>query len=753
MKYSDGGWLFKEGYDVKFAVHVYDSRQMQDRLMLYMPYSYISNKGATLDGGLLTMEVTTPQKDIVGIKLYNYKGTLPKTPNFKLNTVEITPEIMEEANSFRYKTGDLLLEITKGENIALTFSYKDKVIASSSPRSKAVVIDPNGQTHISDQLNIGVGETIYGLGERFTSFVKNGQSVAITNQDGGTGTEQSYKNIPFYVSSNNYGVFVDSPDQVEFEIGSEKVSKVQFSNPGQSMQYYVIAGDDMKQVIQKYTDLTGKPTMPPAWSFGLWLSTSFLTDYNEETVTSFVDGMQERDIPLEVFHFDCLWMKEYEWCNFVWDERTFPEPEKMLQRLKEKGLKICVWINPYIGQKSPLFEEGMANGYFIKQENGDVWQWDKWQAGMAIVDFTNPKAVAWYTDYLRQLLDMGVDCFKTDFGERIPLDAVYFDGSDPHKMHNYYAYLYNQVVFDLLKEVKGEKEAVVFARAATVGSQKMPVHWGGDSTSDYPSMAETLRAGLSIGFAGFGYWSHDISGFEAEATPDLYKRWTQFGLLSSHSRYHGSWQYKVPWIYGEEAVDVSRTFTKLKLSLMPYLQAQSVITAKTGIPMMRAMVLEFPEDQMTHTLDQQYMLGENLLVAPIFNEDGKGSFYIPKTKGAWTDYLTDKKYESGQYYQENYDYFHLPLLVRPNAIIIEGKEDQHAEYDYNDHPIIHAFEVTDEASATIYDVAGQKQGNVEISYSKNHYHVSITGIDEATIIFHDSKTTKKVQVTKGNFDI
>src|SRR5699024_7816060 len=346
MKYSDGGWLFKEGYDVKFAVHVYDSRQMQDRLILYMPYSYISNKGATLDGGLLTMEVTTPQKDIVGIKLYNYKGTLPKTPNFKLNTVEITPEIMEEANSFRYKTGDLLLEITKGENIALTFSYKDKVIASSSPRSKAVVIDPNGQTHISDQLNIGVGETIYGLGERFTSFVKNGQSVAITNQDGGTGTEQSYKNIPFYVSSNNYGVFVDSPDQVEFEIGSEKVSKVQFSNPGQSMQYYVIAGDDMKQVIQKYTDLTGKPTLPQAWSVGLWLSTSFLTDYNEETVTSFVDGMQERDIPLEVFHFDCLWMKEYEWCNFVWDERTFPEPEKMLQRLKEKGLKICVWINP-----------------------------------------------------------------------------------------------------------------------------------------------------------------------------------------------------------------------------------------------------------------------------------------------------------------------------------------------------------------------------------------------------------------------
>ncbi len=325
-------------------------------------------------------------------------------------------------------------------------------------------------------------------------------------------------------------------------------------------------------------------------------------------------------------------MKEYEWCNFTWDERTFPEPEKMLQRLKAKGLKICVWINPYIGQKSPLFDEGMANGYFLKRANGDVWQWDKWQAGLAIVDFTNPEAVAWYNSKLRALLDMGVDCFKTDFGERIPTDAVYYDGSDPEKMHNYYAYLYNKVVFDLLKEVKGA-EAIVFARAASVGSQRLPVHWGGDSTSDYPSMAESLRAGLSFGLGGFGYWSHDISGFEAGSTPDLYKRWTQFGLLSSHSRYHGSWEYKVPWVYDDEAVAVAKAFTKLKLSLMPYLQAQSVLTAQTGIPMMRAMVLSFPEDEMTHHLDRQYMLGEHLLVAPIFNDQGTVSFYVPKRRG------------------------------------------------------------------------------------------------------------------------
>ena len=477
MKFSDGGWLFREGFDVKFAVHVYDARKEENKLVLYLPYSYVGHKGATLDGGLLTMEVTTPRSNIIGITLYNYKGVQAKAPDFELMTEAITPDISEDEQSYVFRSGDLQVVITKEENVTASFYYKEQLITQSKPRSKALVIDPQANTHISEQLTLDVGETIYGLGERFTNFVKNGQSVDIWNADGGTGTEQAYKNIPFYVSNKGYGVFVNSPDRVQFEVGSEKVSRVQFSNPGQSLQYFVIAGDELKQVIQRYTDLTGKPSLPPAWSFGLWLSTSFLTDYDEQTVTSFVDGMAERDIPLEVFHFDCLWMKEYEWCNFTWDERTFPEPEKMLQRLKAKGLKICVWINPYIGQKSPLFDEGMANGYFLKRANGDVWQWDKWQAGLAVVDFTNPEAIAWYNSKLRALLDMGVDCFKTDFGERIPTDAVYYDGSDPEKMHNYYAYLYNKVVFDLLKEVKGAEEAIVFARAASVGSQRLPVHW------------------------------------------------------------------------------------------------------------------------------------------------------------------------------------------------------------------------------------------------------------------------------------
>jgi alpha-D-xyloside xylohydrolase len=354
----------------------------------------------------------------------------------------------------------------------------------------------------------------------------------------------------------------------------------------------LIPGKNPKDIIGRYTKLSGLPALPPAWSFGLWLTTSFTTDYDEATVTSFIDGMAERNLPLHTFHFDCFWMKEYEWCNFSWDEDVFPDPHGMLKRLKDKGLHICVWINPYIGQKSPLFDEGLENGYFIQNTDGTTWQWDLWQPGMAIVDFTNPEACDWYLGYLEALMDMGVDCFKTDFGERIPVEGVkYFDGSDPHKMHNYYSYLYNKKIYELIERKLGKNEAVLFARSGSVGSQKFPVHWGGDCTSVFESMAESLRGGLSLCLSGFGFWSHDIGGFESTSTADVYKRWIAFGLLSSHSRLHGSSSYRVPWLYDEESVDVLRHFTQLKCSLMPYLYSQANQTAQSGIPMIRAMFL------------------------------------------------------------------------------------------------------------------------------------------------------------------
>jgi alpha-D-xyloside xylohydrolase len=446
--------------------------------------------------------------------------------------------------------------------------------------------------------------------------------------------------------------------------------------------------------------------LPPAWSFGLWLTTSFTTSYDEATVTSFIQGMADRDLPLHVFHFDCFWMREFNWCDFAWDARGFPDPAGMLARLKGRGLKICLWINPYIGQRSPLFAEGARAGYLLKRPDGTVWQWDLWQPGMAVVDFTNPAAREWYAGKLRALLDMGVDCFKTDFGERIPTDVVYFDGSDPQRMHNYYSFLYNQTVFDLLREQRGEGEAVLFARSATAGGQQFPVHWGGDCDSTFEAMAESLRGGLSLGMSGFGFWSHDIGGFEGLPRADLYKRWIGFGLLSSHSRLHGSSSYRVPWLFDEEAVDVLRSFTKLKCRLMPYLYAHAAEAARTGIPIMRAMLLEFPGDPTSDYLDRQYMLGERLLVAPVFSPDGAVSYYVPA--GRWTNFLTGEVKVGPAWVRETHGMLSIPLLVRPNSLIAVGSQDAQPDYDYADGVTLRLYELADgeQASAVIPTATG-----------------------------------------------
>ena len=264
------------------------------------------------------------------------------------------------------------------------------------------------------------------------------------NGDGGSCSELAYKNVPFYITNRDYGVLVDNAGDVSYEIGSEQVERVQFSVEDERLTYYVIAGPKPLDVLRRYTAFTGRPPMLPAWSFGLWLSTSFTTNYDETTTTSFIQGMADRDIPLNVFHYDCFWMKGFNWCDFEWDNDMFPDPEGMLKRNHDRGLKVCCWLNPYISQQSPLFDEGMENGYLIKKTDGSVWQSDLWQGGLGIVDFTNPAAREWYREKLRRIMRMGVDCFKTDFVERIPVrDVKYFDGSDPVSMHNYYTYLYN----------------------------------------------------------------------------------------------------------------------------------------------------------------------------------------------------------------------------------------------------------------------------------------------------------------------
>ncbi|TCT44944.1 alpha-xylosidase [Martelella mediterranea] len=728
MKFSDGNWHVPEHLHLLNPVEVFDARDEGDSLLILAPTTPQPDRANQINAKLLRLRFFSPMEGVIGVRFEHFRGGLDKGPHFELYPdAAFKPEISIGEKAAELKSGNLTVRVSTAEGWRIDFLRDGKVISGSDYKAAGHCTDKsdNDQTYMFERLDLGVGTKVYGLGERFTDFVKNGQMVDIWNRDGGANTDQAYKNIPFFLTNRGWGLFVNDPGRVEFEIGSEKVSKATFSVPGEALEYYFIDGPDPKSVIDRYTQLTGRPALPKQWSFGLWLTTSFTTEYDENTVTGFLDGMAERNIPLHVFHFDCFWMRGLHWCDFEWDPETFPDPEAMLARYKERGLHICVWINPYIAQESRLFDEGKENGYLIKREDGSVWQWDMWQPGQAVVDFTNPEACDWYAGYLKGLVGQGVDCFKTDFGERIPTDVAYHDGSDPETMHNYYTFLYNKVVFDALEESKGKGEAVLFARSATTGGQQFPVHWGGDCYSDYDSMAETLRSGLSLGLCGFGYWSHDIGGFEATAAADVYKRWCAFGLMSSHSRLHGSKSYRVPWLYDDEAVDVLRFFVNLKCTLMPTLYASAVEAPKTGLPMMRPMMLEFPEDRACDPLDRQYMLGDRLMVAPVLDQSGDVEFYLPK--GRWTHLLSGDEVEGGSWRVESHGFMSMPLYVRPNSIMVFGANDQRPDYDYADGATyaLYALEDGKTAEAVVYAEGGAIEQSVSVLRSGNKLAVSV----------------------------
>ena len=760
MKFTEGYWLPSEKANASHAMQAYEVEQIPGGMRILATTRPIEHRGMTLNLPTITVEFVAHTPDTISMEAWHYEAYDNKVPSFdKTESVyeDVTVTINEDEAVL--DTGSVLVRVQRKGVFAYTFEADGKVLTGSGFRNlsyirwdrkqSTMLPAPNYMTekyqpYMVSELSLGVGECVYGLGERFTPFVKNGQVVDTWNEDGGTASEIGYKCVPFYMTNNGYGILVDSTDNVSFEVASEKVEYVGFSVPGERIKYYLFHGLSPKKIMNEYTALTGRPALPPAWSFGLWLTTSFTTDYDENTTSSFIQGMADRDIPLHVFHFDCYWMERFKWCNFQWDHEVTTDPKGMLKRYHDKGLKICVWINPYIGQQSELFEEGMEHGYFIKRIDGSVWQTDLWQPGMAVVDFTNPEACKWYQSKLKALLDDGVDCFKTDFGERIPVKGIqYYDGSDPVKMHNYFTFLYNKAVFEVLEKERGKGEAVLFARSATVGGQQFPAHWGGDCSATYVSMAETLRGGLSLSAGGFGFWSHDISGFEQTAPADIYKRWCQFGLLSSHSRLHGSSSYRVPWLFDEESCVILKEFVNLKCRLMPYIYERAVKAHKNGTPVLRPMMLEFSEDRACDCLDLQYMFGPSLLVAPVFKESGEVSYYLPK--GTWINLITGEKKEGGTWIKETHDYHSLPLMVRENTILPMGASETEAEYDYADGVTLVLSEFSDGASAEVEipDTKGntvmkayavRKGDEIEVSVEGRNGNFTVKNLGSGTVV-------------------
>jgi alpha-D-xyloside xylohydrolase len=722
MKFTHGIWFNKEDTTIHNAVEVYRvTYPKPGEIQALCTTRHIASRGDTLNKPTITLSLSSPLPNIVRGEAWHFRGAPQNEPRFELTPDLEEPSIHQAAidssksECLSLKTDGLVAELNttsrafsvryksaEGQSLTgLGFESLQYVVA---PPATSTLATMNATTDTADPyyrasssrtkqpfmvlaFDLQPGEYVYGLGERFGPMTRNGQEIDIWNEDAGTCTLYAYKNIPFYITNKGYGIFFDHSDVLSLEIQSEKLAKVQVSLQGERIRWHVIHGSTPKQILSRYADLTGHPALPPAWTFGLYLSSSFLTEYDEKTVTTQLDGMSQRDIPVSVFHFDCFWMAAHSWTSFTFDPVYFPKPSAFLQSLHARNLKICVWINSYIAQDTSTFTEAAQHGYLLKRRDGSIWQSDNWQAGMGIVDFTNPAAVSWYQSKLSTLLSLGVDTFKTDFGERIPHeDVLYHDTTlSPRAMHNYYAHLYNKAVHDLLVRERGPHEAALFARAATAGGQRFPVHWGGDCECTWNGMAQSLRGGLSLGLSGFGFWSHDIGGFmsegQAKSVPDanLYKRWVQFGLLSSHSRLHGSQTYRVPWLVDEEASAVLRKFARLKNALMPYLYAKAIEAHREGTPVLRAMVLEFPDDRTCHTLDQQYMLGDGLLVAPIFNDEGVVEYYVPQ--GKWVGLLDGKVRQGPGWVTETYDNMHLPVLVREDHVILLGDEDR-PDYDW-----------------------------------------------------------------------
>ncbi len=715
MKFTDGQWLHQPGVTAHHPAEAHAVSHDDRRLVVHAPTRPIRHRGDTLQGPLLTITLSSPHPGVARVRIEHFTGGNRTMPTIPLQTPDTIPVRIEQRETEAVlNTGDLAVRVRTRGGWEISFEQQGRTLTQSSGRGIGYIQHAGGGAFVHEQLSLGVGECVYGLGERFTAFVKNGQVVDNTNKDGGTGSDQAYKAVPFYLTNRGYGVLVNETGPVSFEVASERVSRVQFSLPGESLEYFLIAGPTPKDVLRRLAALTGHPALPPAWSFGLWLSTSFTTNYDEATVTRFLDGMTQRDLPLHVFHFDCFWMREFEWTNFEWDPRVFPDPAGMLRRLRDRGLRVCVWINSYIAQRSRLFAEAAQKGYLLKRTDGGVWQTDLWQPGMGIVDFTNPEAAAWFADHIRALVRQGVDAIKTDFGERIPVEGVvWHNGADPAGMHNLYPILYNETVFRALEAERGPGEAVLFARAAYASGQRFPAHWGGDCWSTLESMAESLRGGLSLSLCGFGYWSHDIGGFEGTAPAHVYKRWAAFGLLSSHSRLHGSSSYRVPWAYDEEACEVVRFFTRLKCRLMPYLWSAAIEAHREGVPMLRALLLEFPDDPATHTLDRQYLLGGALLVAPVFTESGEADYYLPA--GNWTHLLTGEVQTGGRWHRAQHGFLSLPLFVRPGTVLPLGARDDRPDYDFADGVTLRIYQPAD--GVTVRGSVSTLQGEPALHYA------------------------------------
>ncbi len=603
----------------------------------------------------------------------------------------------------------------------------------------------DGRLSVHESIAVRPGESFYGLGEKFTSMDKWNQEIPLWAVDSGNvSSYRSYKNIPFLMSSNGYGLFVHSSYPMVFRMGSESTITYSIHINHTQLDMFLIYGPEYRDILKRYSQLTGFAPMPPKWSFGFWISRAGFRSRSE--VEGIISEIRRRGFPCDVLHLDPWWMGEGPWCSYEWDRENFPNPKEMMAGLRAQGVRTSLWINPYMPLGSSLYDEAKKRGYLIKKHNGEISPVMEAFSGedLGAVDFTNPAAVEWWQSKLEPLLDMGVAVFKTDFGEQAPVDAVYHDGRSGLEMHNIYPLLYNRTAFELSKKKFGR--GLVWGRSAYAGSQRYPVQWGGDSYSTLDQLSCQVRAMLGYGLSGVPFCSHDIGGFDysphffdetyvvdfkesydqsmQDKYPkdgEVYIRWLQVGVFSSHIRAHGK-QPREPWTYGEQVEVIARKFLKLRYQLLPYIYNQAQVSCQTGLPMVRPMLLDFQDDTTTQRLDLQYMFGENFLVAPVFTSDSRVQVYLPK--GKWVEYWTKETITGPTWLSLTAPLDILPLWVRAGAIIPYGPDQDYVDQKLLDPLTVEIYAPSEKGEISIVD---ENEDRIEINYQRNGSSLFVAG--------------------------
>ena len=521
--------------------------------------------------------------------------------------------------------------------------------------------------------DLSPAEAIYGLGEHFIKLNKVGQTIDLNMVDAlGVTTPRAYKNIPFYMSTKGYGVFFNHSSLMTFSVGSLSASDVQVVADDDFLDYYLLFGG-MKQVLSRYTDLTGKGVVPPKWTFGYWQSK---ISYKSAAETLEVARqMRAHSIPCDVIHLDTHWFKDDWYCDLEFDKERFPDPAGFFRQLRETGIKVSLWQLPYIPSGSRLFDDLKAVDGFVRDSKGGMYDCGicftpGFRAGggvVGVVDYTNPAAVKVHQDAVRKLFRMGATVIKTDFGEAAPLDGVYHDGTPGHRMHNLYPLLYNQAMAEVTREETGD--GVVWARSAWAGSQRYPLHWGGDNSPNWYNMIPQIEGGLSFGLSGFQFWSQDIGGFCGHIKESLLIRWMQMAMFISHSRIHGYGDREL-YKFAPDTMRICRDYIRLRYQLLPYILGAAAQSVADSVPLMRALALEFQEDPNTWNIGDQWLFGDSLMVAPIYTPEGTRRVYLPA--GQWTDWWTHKRYEGERWLEVAVDIETIPMFVREGAVIPMG---------------------------------------------------------------------------------